>query len=59
MNDIMHENLRKFLLYLEAKKVINFSEIEHDNMKMKRLIEEISQFDFSNFNDPNFMAEGH
>jgi hypothetical protein len=42
MNDIMHENLRKFLLYLEAKKVINFSEIEHDNMKMKRLIEEIS-----------------
>lgn len=42
MNDVMHENLRKFLLYLESKKVINFSEIEHDNMKLKRLIEEIS-----------------
>lgn len=55
MDDVVQENLREFLRYLEQRQVININEIEKDRNKMDKLINEISQIDFSNFKEENFM----
>lgn len=53
--DVIQNNLRVFLQYLESKQVININEVEQDRGKMSKLIQEIMQIDFQNFASPNFM----
>lgn len=53
--DVIQNNLRVFLQYLESKQVININEVEQDRGKMSKLIQEIMQIDFQNFASPDFM----
>ena len=49
LDDIIHNNLRKFLQYLEFNHIINVDGIETDKVRMKGLIERVRNIDLDRF----------